>query len=163
MGDRIEIDEQWERVERRYLWVDLFSTLISGVVLMAMGGVIAFFSSSQNWLIVGLVVGIVLVWTVVSGIFSFFRQRTIGFKLREDDLLVRRGMLFRRFVAVPYGRLQIVDIEQGPIERMFKLKKLKFVTAAAASAVVLPGLSDTRAESLRDELIAVAESRRAGL
>lgn len=163
MGERIEIDEPWERVERRYLWVDLVSTLIGGTVLAAIAGTITFFASSQNWLIIGIVLGIAVLLMLWDAVFSFFRQRTIGYRLRDDDLLVRRGMLFRRFVAVPYGRLQIVDIEQGPIERMFKLKKLKFVTAAAASAVVLPGLSDERAETLRDELLAAAESRRAGL
>lgn len=163
MGDRIEIEGAWERVENTYLYVDLFSSLISGVIVTLIAGTIAYFASGQNWVIIGIVGGVTLAWMILNAVLSFFRTRTIGYRLREDDLLVRRGMLFRRFVAVPYGRLQIVDIEQGPIERIFKLKKLKFVTAAASSGVVLPGLSDVRAEQLRDQLVAVAESRRAGL
>lgn len=163
MGERIEVDGPWERVEKKYLYVDLISSLVGGVVLTLIAGIIAYFASSQNWLIIGIVTGITLAWMVLSAVLSFFRTRTIGYRLREDDLLVRRGMLYRRFVAVPYGRLQIVDIVQGPIERMFGLKRLKFVTAAASSGVELPGLSDERAEELRDELVAVAESRRAGL
>ncbi|WP_293697939.1 PH domain-containing protein [uncultured Agrococcus sp.] len=163
MGERIEVDGPWERVEKKYLYVDLVSSLIGGLILTIAAGVITYFASSQNWVIIGIVAGITLAWMVLQAVLSFFRTRTIGYRLRDDDLLVRRGMLFRRFVAVPYGRMQIVDIEQGPLERMFGLKKLKFVTAAAASAVVLPGLSDQRAEELRDELVTVAESRRAGL
>lgn len=163
VGERIEVDGPWERVEKTYLYVDLVSSLFGGIVLTLIAGVITYFASSQNWVIIGIVGGITLAWTVLQAVLSFFRARTIGYRLREDDLLVRRGMLFRRFVAVPYGRLQIVDIEQGPIERIFGLKRLKFVTAAASSGVVLPGLSDARAEELRDELVAVAESRRAGL
>ena len=42
MGERIEIDEQWERVERKYLYVDLVSSLIGGVILMLIAGVITY-------------------------------------------------------------------------------------------------------------------------
>ncbi|MCU1402065.1 MAG: hypothetical protein JWM70_389, partial [Microbacteriaceae bacterium] len=41
--------------------------------------------------------------------------------------------------------------------------ELKFVTAAAAAGVTLPGLPEADADALRDELVALAESRRAGL
>lgn len=57
MSDRIEIAAEWERVEPRYLWVQLISTIIGGVVLMAIVGVILFFATSQNWLAIGLSVG----------------------------------------------------------------------------------------------------------
>nr|WP_241249699.1 PH domain-containing protein [Agrococcus sp. KRD186] len=100
---------------------------------------------------------------VIGVVFSVLRTRTIGYLQRDDDLLVRRGMLFRRFVAVPYGRMQVVDITQGPVERMFGLKSLKFVTAAATSAITIPGMPGDTAEQLRDHLVAVSESRRAGL
>ena len=42
------------------------------------------------------------------------RVRSIGYRLREDDLLFRRGIMFQRLVAVPYGRMQLVDITRGP-------------------------------------------------
>ena len=45
------------------------------------------------------------------------RVRAIGYQLRDDDLLFRRGIMFQRFVAVPYGRMQLVDINRGPLAR----------------------------------------------
>ena len=66
------------------------------------------------------------------------RVRSIGYQLREDDLLFRRGIMFQRFVAVPYGRMQLVDINRGPLARAVGLAELKFVTAAAATDVVHP-------------------------
>ena len=69
----------------------------------------------------------------------------------------------KRFVSVPYGRMQLVDINRGPLDRALGLSELKFVTAAAATGVVIPGLPEADAETLRDELVALAESRRAGL
>ncbi len=91
------------------------------------------------------------------------RVRAIGYLLRDDDLLFRRGIMFQRFVSVPYGRMQLVDINRGPLTRAFGLAELKFVTAAASSGVTIPGLPLETAEQLRDHLVAVAETRRAGL
>jgi membrane protein YdbS with pleckstrin-like domain len=89
--------------------------------------------------------------------------RAIGYALRDDDLLFRKGIMFQRMVAVPYGRMQLVDVTRGPIARAVGLSELKFVTAAATTGVVLPGLPEEEAEALRDQFVALAESRRAGL
>jgi membrane protein YdbS with pleckstrin-like domain len=91
------------------------------------------------------------------------RVRSIGYRLREDDLVFRRGIMFQRQVAVPYGRMQLVDITRGPVARALGLADHKFVTAAAATAVTVPGLPMEEADRLRDELVALAETRRAGL
>lgn len=91
------------------------------------------------------------------------RVRAIRYGLRDDDVVVQRGILFRRQVAAPYGRLQLVDISRGPLTRLLGLSELRVVTAAASSGVTIPGLPIAEAENLRDHLIAVAESRRAGL
>ena len=42
-------------------------------------------------------------------------------------------------------------------------RSLKFVTAAASSGVAIPGLAEADADALRDRLVELAESRRAGL
>ena len=89
--------------------------------------------------------------------------KAIGYQLRTDDLIFRRGILFRRQVAVPYGRLQLVDVSRGPISRLLGLSELSLVTAAVSTGVTIPGLPQAEAEELRDHLISVAETRRAGL
>ena len=164
MAERLDVTGEWQRISMRYAIVDSIGGLIGwGVVGVAV--------TVPVWLAHGgdmpewgwLPLAAVGVLAVIGVVWSFLRTRTIGYLQRPDDLLVRRGMLFRRFVAVPYGRMQIVDITQGPIERMFGLKTLKFVTAAASSAITIPGMPGTSAEELRDRLVAVSESRRAGL
>ncbi len=71
--------------------------------------------------------------------------------------------MWHRVVAVPYGRMQLVDVSRGPLARAFGLAELRFVTAAAATGVTIPGLVEADAEALRDRLVALAESRRAAL
>jgi membrane protein YdbS with pleckstrin-like domain len=158
--NRLELaDVTWRRVSPKFVWVELSSGLVGTLVFVAATTV--FFSFQLWWpAAAGAVVAIVM---IVNLAFIPRRVRAIGYQLRDDDLLFKRGIMWQRFVAVPYGRMQLVDINRGPIARALGLSELKFVTAAAAAGVTLPGLPAADADALRDELVALAESRRAGL
>jgi hypothetical protein len=86
-----------------------------------------------------------------------------GYLEREEDLLVRRGVLVRRLSVVPYGRMQFVDVTAGPVERSFGLATVRLHTAAAASDARIPGLEAAEAARLRDQLAALGEANAAGL
>ena len=86
-----------------------------------------------------------------------------GYAEREDDLLVRRGVLVRRLSVVPYGRMQYVDVTAGPLDRRLRLARVTLHTAAAASDASIPGLPAAEATRLRDRLAALGEARAAGL
>jgi membrane protein YdbS with pleckstrin-like domain len=82
---------------------------------------------------------------------------------REDDLLVRHGLMWRTVVVVPYGRMQYVDVYAGPIDRAFRLAKVQLHTASARSDAYIPGLGPQEAARLRDRLASRGEARLAGL
>lgn len=156
-------DVPWQRVSTKYAWADLAVNL--GLIL----GVVAVFALVQSLtrqtpppLVIAIFTAVV-VGLLVSAAFAYRRVRAIGYLLRDDDLLFRRGIMFERVVAVPYGRLQLVDVTRGPLLRALGLATLKFVTASAATGVHLPGLPVAEAELLRDRLVALAETRRSGL
>jgi membrane protein YdbS with pleckstrin-like domain len=91
------------------------------------------------------------------------RWRAWGYAEREDDLLVRRGVLIRRTSVIPYGRMQYVDVTAGPIDRRMGIARVTLHTAAAASDASIPGLPTAEATRLRDRLAALGEARAAGL
>ncbi|UXY29020.1 PH domain-containing protein [Streptomyces sp. HUAS TT20] len=82
---------------------------------------------------------------------------------RADDLLISRGVLWREETVVPYGRMQLVEVSSGPVERHFKLASVQLRTAAAATDARIPGLDPAEAERLRDRLTELGEARSAGL
>ena len=86
-----------------------------------------------------------------------------GYAEREDDLLVRRGVMFSRLSVVPYGRMQFIDVTAGPLERSFGLATVRMHTAAAASDARIPGLDRAEAARLRDRLAELGEAQAAGL
>lgn len=151
----------WRGVSPKYVVVDLVGNLIAGALMTAA-------ASATLWLLHWGVWGWVI--TIAVGVVALVlialtprRVRAIRYQLREDDLVFRRGLAFQRIVAVPFGRMQLVDITRGPLARALGLAELKLVTAAAATGVVVPGLAIDDAEELRDRLVALAETRRAGL
>ena len=156
--------ENWLRVSPRYAWVDLVLNLFW--VLVTAGGylvVALVLADEKPPLAVHLTVAAVALVLLVNAVLAFRRVRAIGYVLREDDLLFRRGIMFERVIAVPYGRLQLVDVTRGPLLRALGLATLKFVTASVATGVNLPGLPEAEAEALRDRLVELAETRRSGL
>jgi len=134
---------------------------VATVVVAVAAGALSGISNGPS---VGAVVAASL--TGVGGIVERFVQRRVrawGYCERDDDLLVRRGVLFARLSVVPYGRMQFIDVTAGPIERSFGLATVRMHTAAAASDARIPGLSQADAGELRDHLAALGESRAAGL
>lgn len=150
----------WHQISRAYVRVQLISYGAFLVVVIA-AALFLTVVLHQWWAsIPGGVLTIMLVWTIAI---TPRQARSIGYQLRRDDLVFRRGILWQRSVAVPYGRMQLVDITHGPLDRGFGIAQLKLVTAAAATGVTIPGLTQAAAERLRDTLIDVAETRRTGL
>ena len=127
---------------------------VLAVIGAALGGWPA---ASAGLLVLGLLVLAWLWWLIGRQV------RAIGYADRADDLLVVSGILFRRLVVVPYGRMQQVDVRRGPIERYLGLATVQLHTAAATTDASIPGLEPAEATRLRDQLAALGEQRSAGL
>jgi hypothetical protein len=67
-----------------------------------------------------------------------------------DQLRVVRGYMFYSDTIVPFGRIQHIDVDQGPIDRRYGLSKLTVHTAGHHnSTVTLPGLVHADALAMR--------------
>jgi membrane protein YdbS with pleckstrin-like domain len=109
-------------------------------------------------LLVAAVVGVAAAWVLVGR-----NARWWGYAERDEDLYVRHGALFRTLVVVPYGRMQYVDVQTGPLERAFGVASVHLHTASPGTSARIPGLPATEAARLRDRLTALGETQAAGL
>jgi membrane protein YdbS with pleckstrin-like domain len=135
--------------------------LLSVLVVVAVVVIVAGFVTGWLWLWALLIVPVV---AVVAGWLMIGRQVAAwGYAERADDLLIRRGLLFRELVVVPYGRMQFVDVQAGPLERAFDVAQVQLHTASAGSDARIPGLSAAEAARLRDRLASRGQARLAGL
>jgi len=82
--------------------------------------------------------------------------RSWGYRIDAKVLETRSGIVFQQARLLPLSRLQHVDIERGPLERMFGLAALVLHTAGTHSANIrIPGLEAAEATRLRDRLIEI--------
>lgn len=108
----------------------------------------------------GVVAVIGIVWWVIV---AHRQVKNLGYAIRENDLLIQRGILFRSTTVVPFGRMQFVDVSSGPVSRLFGLATVELHTASASSDATIPGLPAQDADHLRELLAQRGETHLAGL
>lgn len=111
------------------------------------------------WMIFGATLVVVgLAASIVIG-----QVNHLGYAEMADELLVKRGILFRQLIVVPYGRLQYVEVKAGPLERIFTLNTVQLHTASPGTDARIPGLMPSDAARLRQRLTQLGQANLAGL
>ncbi|MCB0998939.1 MAG: PH domain-containing protein [Acidimicrobiales bacterium] len=118
--------------------------------------------------VVVLVVGSPLVTSLVavtaaiaSGIawwYPALQTRHWRYRIGDEALELRHGVWWRSSAAVPFHRIQQIDVEQGPVQRRHDVVSLRLRTAAAFTVGTVPHLAAADAELVRTRLLAAARA-----
>ena len=114
-----DLAEVWLVPSPRLLVLRRWELAVFGLVLAVVGALVG--AAVGGGVGAGVGIGVAVVVAAAAEPLVRRRVRAWGYTEREDDLLVRRGVLFRRLSVVPYGRMQFVDVTAGPFERAFGL------------------------------------------
>jgi membrane protein YdbS with pleckstrin-like domain len=151
-------DAPLETLERRvmvYWWLSgvLGSAMLAGLLLV--GVLVARdrqfpYVDALTWAAATLV-SLRLLWALVAPPLAFARWR---YRVDDELLLMRYGILFHEERLVPVRRMQHIDLSRGPVERMFGLATLVVYTAGnEGSAFRVPGLAPATAQAMRDRVL----------
>lgn len=153
--------EDWRRISPGYVAVLRVRMLVMLVVLCGVAGFVLWQLADWRW--AGLAIAVCLGW---AG-WQWFRLarwvRAWGYVERDADLYLTHGLWFRELTVIPYGRMQAVKVESGPLTRAFGLASVELVTASLQSGGKIPGLPRADAEELRDRLTAIGIGDEDGL
>jgi membrane protein YdbS with pleckstrin-like domain len=152
--------EEWRTPSRQLLTLrrlEVGGPALLAAIGLAVVGAVSGSSAAYAFAVAALVLGAIALPVVGR------RFRSWGYAEREEDLLVRRGVMFARLSVVPYGRMQFIDVTAGPLERAFGLATVRLHTAAASTDARIPGLEREEAARLRDSLAELGVSQAAGL
>lgn len=132
------------------------------------GTILASFEEPWMWVMVLILISpyiILYVWARL--IYHFYK-----YELTADSFKKEYGIIWKKYVSIPYERIQNVDIHRGLLARLLGVSDL-FIQTAGMSAVVrrnsiggggaegrLPGISKEEAEQMRDDLIRRAKGGR---
>ena len=153
---------EWKRLSPNFRSLRRLTTLVVIPLVFTIPALIVGVASGLWWIAV-------IIWAiaaVIVGIRLGLIERTYrswGYVEREDDLYITHGVLFRSLVAVPYGRMQLVEVESGPLERAFGLATVTLKTASPETNAAIPGLAPEEAARLRDRLTELGEAHASGL
>lgn len=152
-------DAPWTYVSRSLIparliswWIFLAIPLVSTVILG---------SVATSWVLIASGVLVVL-----GGIGSWVIVRQVtahAWSEREDDLIVKKGRIWRSVTVVPYGRMQYVEVGAGPLARAFKIATVQLHTASPGTDASIAGVPQEEAARLRDRLTTRGEAQLAGL
>jgi len=123
-------------------------------------GWVALFVAELLWLLVGdggrpLVIAlIVTVAPAVAhlGVMPRWRYRVHRWETTPEVVYTQSGWFNQERRIAPVSRIQTVDTERGPIERIFGLANLTVTTASARGPVHIHGLDADTAQRLAGEL-----------
>ena len=156
-----DLDLEWRPIAPAAKWVWFAGAAgVPTVLLVALAVAAAALGSPAGAAASGvvLVAVLIVIWVLVGR-----RYRSWGYALRDDDLVLRRGVMLRRLTIVPFGRLQFVDVAQGPLDRFWNVANVQLHTAAAASDARIPLVTEDEAAALRDRLTALGEAAASGV
>jgi membrane protein YdbS with pleckstrin-like domain len=141
-------------VKKRWLIGVILSALFA---LPILAGVIFFTTRFLEWRAeIVLLVGISLwvLFLTIGLLMISFEYKRWRYRISRDEFTAERGVIVWQKTTVPRLRIQHVDINSGPIDRMFGLVELSLYTAGAMGAIVtVPGLTPDDAEALRKDLL----------
>ncbi len=149
----------WQPVSARLALARRISAITGALPFVVAAAGLALFVTRWAWFAVAGLAVILLLEVALTG-----RQvSAISYAELPEEIVIRRGRLFRRLVSIPYGRLQYADMGSGPVERRLGLASVTIHTGNPASGGTVPGLPLPEAEALRARLTARGEAQRAGL
>lgn len=138
----------------------LMVLLVWGIELVAAVVALGF---AYRWWAAGALAVVGLGWIF----YRWHRQgrvyRIWGYAERETDLYIREGLWQRRLTVVPYGRMQVVTVNSGPIERKYGLATVTLETASSGTDATITGLPVAEADALRERLSELGEQQAVGL
>lgn len=97
-------------------------------------------------------VPLLAIWSI--GVLPRLRYARWRWRMTDRALELEHGVLYRQVRAVPYFRIQHIDVGHGPLDRWLGLARLEVHTASVTA--VLPGLHATAAPRIRTLLLARA-------
>lgn len=100
----------------------------------------------------------IIIAALLAWLFSWLTFINYHYELTDQGFRKESGVIWKRYITIPYSRIQNVDIHRGVFARLLGSSDIQIHTAChntntAVSEGRLPALSEADAETMRDELV----------
>ncbi|EHK01678.1 hypothetical protein HRED_02161 [Candidatus Haloredivivus sp. G17] len=99
----------------RNVWISI--SVLTGLFIGTLAASITYVATE----ITALTAAAFIVFPVLLPIYSFYRYKNWYFKVHQDHLEINHGVLRKTSAVVPYVRVQHIDTNRGPLERILRV------------------------------------------
>jgi uncharacterized protein len=139
----------YSKLQEDSLYVGYINIGITCLISLVIAAMVGFFSDTvrQYTLLIYLIIILIFMFMAYAEFRSF---RNSGYALRQEDLFYKTGWLWTSMLAIPYKRIQHLEVTQGPISRLFDLANISVYTAGGSSSdMEIEGVKQDEAESIK--------------
>ena len=156
---------------------------VFGTRMVTNGNIVEWERATEPEDVASMIVKVVFIYLVLFILYIIFcwiwaklSYHYYGYEVADDAFKKESGVIWKKYVSIPYERIQNVDIYRGVFARILRLSDLNIQTAGNSGVYYgrgiarginaegrLPGMNKEKAEQLRDELIKRAKGAKQGL
>lgn len=104
-------------------------------------------ANPKVWIYIGI---LIIPMMVVLALFAYYQYRNFTFQVLEDELIIRKGVIFKDRTVIPADRIQSIQITSNLVQRIFSLVSLKVDTAGSkGNELEIPALERSFANELK--------------
>nr|WP_132879598.1 PH domain-containing protein [Tamaricihabitans halophyticus] len=151
-GQFVRLRAPHNRVERRAIWWWTTQWLTIAVPVVVAGWIAAttwLDELSYAWLLATALTVVAIAVVLVEPRWSYAVSR---WEVTDEAVFTRKGWFLEHWQIAPMSRIQNVESERGPVQRLFGLASVTVTTASSAGAISIDGLDERRARELVDQL-----------
>lgn len=135
----------WSWFTSRLILLIIFSVTLLGIKFKIKDSIL-----ESNWLVNLIIIIIIILLTLNALIYPFLEFNQWKYCITEDKIEIVHGLFFIKTTIIPIIKIQHVSMNQGPINRLFKLTKVTINTAGGIH--VIDGLTVQEAQNITDYL-----------
>ncbi len=138
-----------------YFTVDVFNALREKIPDALMQGII------MSTVVTLLVIALVII--IIGEIYARLAYRFWLYDITEECIKIEKGIVWKKYISIPYERIQNVDINRGVIARIMGFSSIEIETAGQSGFVqrkkrhhsegYLPAVDIMHAEEIRDAIV----------
>lgn len=119
--------------------------------------------------IFSLIIAYIILAIVITEIYAKMAYNRWFYEFTKDGLKLERGIIWKRYSNVPYGRIQNIDIHRGIIARILGFSTISIQTAGYSHPTrghaegYIPAVGIKEAEKIREFVMKRIKGNRQGL
>ncbi|RME79146.1 MAG: hypothetical protein D6769_03250 [Methanobacteriota archaeon] len=144
-----------EKLHEGIVWQWTVATFIFWFVLI--GYVLWIYLVQDPGIGLPLFLGFSVLLLIVSYVWARLSYDNYSYDIGEREVNIERGVIYKKYVSIPYGRVQNVNVVRGIFARIFGYSTLQIETAGTSGVNraegLIPAVPVDKAMQFRDKIM----------